>query len=402
MKLADIDLTDLELFASGRIESVFAALRQNAPVFWNPTSDSNGFWALTRYPDILQAWKDTKALSSEYGNMLRLHGKRDPAAGRMMIVTDPPRHTRLHSLHSSVINPRSVAAMEPRVYSFICELLDRVIEGETFDFVEDIAAKLPVAVVCDLLGVPRADWELMANLSRAAVSGEDPEFWREESVEKSLAMANTKILNYFLNLIRSRRLNPTDDMVSRLTQADIDGQRLSDQEIALNCFSLLIGGNETTKYAAVGGLLAFVEHPAEWERLKREPSLLPSAIDEILRWTTPNIHAMRVATRDIQIRDKVISEGQAVTLWTASANRDEEVFPSPYTFDIGRSPNRHLTFGAGPHYCLGSDVAKLELRLLFHEILQRGYHVEVKGVPPRLVSNFLSGYKHLPVMFTRP
>ncbi|WP_220091186.1 cytochrome P450 [Paenibacillus sp. MDMC362] len=401
MKLADIDLTDLELFASGKIDSYFAALRQYTPVFWNPTSGSSGFWALTKYHDILNAWKDTKALSSEYGNMLRLHGKRDPAAGRMINVTDPPRHAQLYALLGSAINRKTVAEMEPRIHAIICKLLDRVVEGEVFDFVEDVAAKLPVAVTCELLGVPSTDWELMADLSRAAVTGEDPEFRREDSVKKSLTTAHTQILSYFLNLIRSRRQNPAQDVISRLIQAEKDGVRLSDQEIALNCFVLLMGGNETTKYAAAGGLIAFIRHPTEWERLLQDPTLLSSAIEEILRWTTPNVHVMRVATKDIQIRDQTIYSGQAVTLWTTSANRDEEVFPSPYKFDIGRSPNRHLTFGAGPHHCFGAGLARLELKLLFGEILNRRYLAEVHEVPPRVVSNFMQGYKHLSIAFTR-
>ncbi|WP_339322929.1 cytochrome P450 [Paenibacillus sp. FSL W8-0194] len=401
MKLADIDLTDLELFASGRMEPVFAALRQNTPVFWNPTSRSSGFWVLTRYHDILHAWKDTKALSSEYGNMLRLHGKRDPAAGRMINLTDPPRHTQLYALLSSAMNRRTVAEMEPRIHAIICELLDGVVEGEVFDFVEDVAAKLPVAVTCELLGVPRADGDFIADLSRAVVTGEDPEFKREDSVMKSLSTAHTQILSYFLDIIRSRRQNPAQDVISRFIQTDRDGERLSDQEIALHCFVLLLGSIETTKYAAAGGLLAFITHPIEWERLLQNPALLSSAVEEILRWTTPNVHVMRVATKDIRIRDHTIYSGQAVTLWTASANRDEEVFPSPYTFDIGRSPNRHLTFGAGPHYCFGADLARLELKLLFGEILNRRYLAEILEVPPRVVSNFMQGYKHLSIVFTR-
>ncbi|RAR39375.1 cytochrome P450 [Paenibacillus sp. MDMC362] len=401
MKLTDIDLTNPELFASSRMDSFFANLRQSEPVYWNRVSESEGFWALTKYQDILQAWKNSKVLSSEYGTMLRQFGKKDPAAGKMILVTDPPRHTRLNSLLASVINPRTVANMEPQVHSFICQLLDHVNEGEVFDFVEEVASKIPVAVTCDLLGIPRSDWEGMAKLSKAAITGEDPEFWRGCTEKESLATANMQIIGYFLSLIQSRRKNPAQDVVSCLIQAEIDGERLSDQEIALNCFNLLLGGNETTKYAAAGGLLAFVEHPSEWDRLKQDPTLMASAIDEIFRWTTPNVHAMRVATNDIPIRDKIIRCGETVTLWHASANRDEEVFQTPHQFDISRNPNRHLAFGAGPHYCLGAGIAKLELKILFGELLNRRIAAEVKGVPKRVVSNFLSGYKYLPVVFTR-
>jgi cytochrome P450 len=401
VKLTEIDLMNLEIFAGGESDKIFAALRSESPMFWHSTAHGQGFWVLSKYEDILQAWRETKALSSEYGNMLRLQGKKDPAAGRMMVVTDPPHHTRLRRLHNSVINLKSVAAMEPFIHGFVCELLDQVETGQVFDFVEEITAKLPVGVTCQLLGIPRSDWQQIAKLSRSSFAAEDPEYWQGKSAEETLASVNLEILLYFFDLITSRRQNLGQDLISLLIEADIDGAKLSDTEIAMNCFSFLLGGNETTKYAAAGGLVAFLHHPDQWHCLQQDISCLDTAVEEVLRWTTPNIHVMRVARQDITIRDQNILQGQMVTLWHVSANRDEDIFPNPYQFNISRHPNRHMTFGAGPHYCLGADIARLELKVLFREVIQRGYEIEVVGSPIRLNSNFLAGYKHLPINFRR-
>lgn len=396
-----IDFRNLDLFSSGRTDAIFAKLRKEAPVYWNPTENGTGFWALSKYEDIVSTWKNTSVFSSEYGNMLRLLGGHDPSAGKMMVVTDPPRHHLLRKMHNEAVNPKKVSQMEPKVHSFVCELLDSIAEGESFDFTVDIAAKLPVSVTCDLLGVPREDWKLVADLCKASITAEDPENWHGQDAEETLAMANVEILAYLLELIHQRRRNPGHDMISMLIESRVDGSGLGDQEIALNGFSILLGGIETTKYAAAGGLLALLEHPEEAERLHKQPSLMPKAVEEILRWTTPNAHVLRVAKQDVQIRDVLIRAGQTVTLWVASANRDEDVFEDPYRFRIDRAPNPHLTFGSGGHYCLGGGLARMELNLLFSEIVARGYEIRTAGPAVRLRSNFLSGYTHVPVRFTR-
>jgi len=395
--MIDIDLTDLDLFEKGMAESTFAKLRQETPIYWNSTTTGEGFWVLTRYNDIAWAWKQPKMLSSEYGNMLRLRGHKDPAAGKMMVVTDPPYHTRLRMLLNHGFTPQAVVGLEPQIHTFVCELLDQLVPGGEFDFVTEVAVKLPVSVTCKLLGVPISDWKLVADLSTSSFAAEDSEFWKGSSVEQTLASSNLEILFYFLDLIAKRRQQAQQDLVSSMIELRVNGSKLTDEEIALNCFSFLLGGNETTRYAAAAGLLALIQRPEEASRLKEHPALLPFAVEEILRWATPNLHVLRVATQDMHIRDQLIREGEMVTLWSASANRDEEVFPDPYKFDVARTPNRHLTFGVGNHYCIGANIARLELQNLFLEILRRDYSFDLVSEPSRLRSNFLSGFKHLPL-----
>ncbi|HET8846219.1 MAG TPA: cytochrome P450 [Ktedonobacteraceae bacterium] len=393
--MLDIDLTNLDLFEKGMAETALATLRQEAPLYWNATSAGEGFWVLTRYKDILWAWKQPKILSSEYGNMLRLRGYKDPAAGKMMVVTDPPRHTRLRTLLNHGFTPQAVANMEPQVRNFACQLLDQLVPDQPFDFVTEVAAKLPVSVTCSLLGVPEADWKYVADLSTSSFAAEDSEFWQGVSVEQTLTKSNLGILSYFLDLIATRRQQPREDLVSAMIELRVNGTQLSSDEIALNCFSFLLGGNETTRYAAAAGLLALTQRPAELARLKEDLSLITTTVEEMLRWATPNLHVLRVATQDIHLYERTIHAGERVTLWSISANRDEAVFHNPCEFDAARTPNRHLTFGIGNHYCIGANIARLELKVLFLEILRRGYCFDLVSEPARLRSNFLSGFKHL-------
>lgn len=390
-----IDLTDLDLFEKGMAEAAFAQLREEVPIYWNASATGEGFWALTRYEDILWSWKQPRILSSEYGNMLRLRGHKDPAAGKMMVVTDPPKHTRLRMLLNYGFTPQAVAGMEPQISAFACQLLDQVQPGQTFDFVTEIAAKLPVSVTCNLLGVPETDWKRMADLSTSSFAAEDSEFWKGSSIEQTLATSNLEILSYFLDLIAIKRQRPQQDLVSGMIELRVNGNKLSDEEIALNCFSFLLGGNETTRYAAAAGLLALMQRPAELLRLRENSPLITTAVEEMLRWATPNLHVLRVATQDVRIRDQLIRAGEMVTLWSISANRDDAVFQNPSEFDIGRTPNRHLTFGIGNHYCIGANIARLELKALFLEMLRRNYSFDLIGEPSRLRSNFLSGFKHM-------
>jgi cytochrome P450 len=285
--------------------------------------------------------------------------------------------------------PQAVASLEPKIQTFVCELLDRLVPGKVFDFVTDVAAKIPVSVTCGLLGIPGEDWAWIANLSTSSFAAEDREFWNRSSVEETLALSNIELLSYFLDLIAVRRQQPEQDLVSTMIALCIDGNKLSSEEIALNCFSFLLGGNETIRYAAASGLFALIRRPEVIVRLRENHALISSAVEEILRWATPNAHVLRVATKDVRIRDQMIRTGEMVTLWSTSANRDEAVFPNPYEFDIGREPNQHLTFGIGNHYCIGASIARLELKVLFLEIVRRGYCFEVEHEPSHLRSIFL-------------
>ncbi len=395
----DIDFTDINTFVDGCIEDIFLKLRKDYPVIWHPVENNQkkGFWILSRYQDIMDIWKNTVSFSSEYGIMLRMHGNKDPAAGKMMVVTDPPRHTQLRKLHTLAINTRSIASMQSKIHAYVSNLLDKVETGTEFDFTENIAAKLPVGVTCELMGIPFCDWEFIANLSKTSAAAEDSEFSRGNSTKETLLSVNKDIFIYFLDLIHNRQKKMGNDLISHLIKTEIDGKNLSVEEIILNCFSLLIGGNETTKYASAGGLHALITHPSEWNLLKKNPSSILTAIEEILRWTTPIMHSMRVAVQDVKIQDQNILKGETVTLWNNSANRDKSVFIDPFSFKVNRVWNRHLTFGWGPHHCLGASIARLELKILFQEIIKRKYNITLISAPELVRSNVMAGYKHFPI-----
>jgi cytochrome P450 len=401
MNLAEIDLTDLGAFEAGHADEMFATLRRDAPVHWHAVTSEEGFWVLSRYDDVVSVWKDTRTFSSEFGIMLRLRDRRDPASGSMMVVTDPPRHTRLRGLLNRGFSPRTLSSLQPKLVRFVAELLGGVEEGRVIDFATDVAGPLSVSVNLELVGIPRADWAEIARLTVTSFAAEDPEYWTADSSAATSAAANFKLMRYLLQLARQRRAAPTEDLVSTLVAAAVDGDRLSDEEVALNCVNVLIGGNETTRYAATGGMLALIERPDQLALLRQRSDLIHTAVEEILRWTTPNVHVLRVATEPAAVGGQRIREGDLLTLWTASANRDEDAFADPARFDVERTPNRHITFGVGPHHCLGSSLARLELQTLFGEIARSGMRVTLAGPAPRLRSNFLAGRKHLPVLAER-
>jgi cytochrome P450 len=393
------DLLDFSLFATEQADAVFDRLRRESPVYWHSAEEGSGFWVVSRYADTVEVLRRPDVFSSEHGNMLRLRGTKDPAAGLMMVVTDPPRHTRLRKLLTRAFTARVTEANRPRVRAVVAELLERVEPGAQMDFTRAVAERLPVAVACAVMGVPREDWPLMAELTHASSGAEDPEFWKGESIADTLMTANTELLAYFSDLIPGRRTKPGQDLISLLVHAEVDGEHLDDAEVAVNCFSLMLGGNEATRYAAAGGLMAFIQHPGQFDLLAREPSGMALAVEEVLRWTSPTVHIMRVATRDTAIAGVPVRAGDLIAVWPGSANRDETVFEDPYRFSITRTPNRHVTFGAGCHYCIGASMARLELAALYDCLLASGLRAELAGRPVRLRSNFLRGYKHLPVRF---
>ncbi len=397
-RLDEVDLTDPTLYAFGDPHAVFSLLRAEAPVFWNREANGPGFWALTRYDDIARVYRDPATFRSEYGTILTTHrDKPDPAAGKMLALTDPPRHPKLRQPIYRGFTPHMVERLEQRVRATVDALLDEALDRGSCDFVTDVSAHLPVTVMCEMMGVPRADWDLMLDLTRTAFSADDPEYQIAASGGMTASQAHNEILLYFADLAVERRDDPGEDLVSILATMEVDGQPLSDEEVLLNCDNLIVGGNETMRHTAAGGLLALLDHPAEWARLEREPELLASAIEEILRWTSPGMHVLRTAKHDTLIRGQTIKAGQQIAMWTPSANRDEAVFADPFRFDVARSPNRHLTFGLGAHYCLGASLTRMELRTLFQQLLARTAQVALAGPIERLRSNLIAGFKHMPI-----
>jgi cytochrome P450 len=395
-----IDLADPTLYEVGDPLAVWRRLRNECPIYWNepsPFSDQ-GFWALTRYEDEARVLRDTTSFTSEQGMLI---GHVDEAArkasGRMLVVTDPPRHTKIRRIIHSGFTPRMVARLEANMRQTVDELLSRALELETFDFVREVAVHLPASVICDMMGVPREDWERMISLTSAAF-GWDVE-QEQSSSAQARAIAHAEIFLYYSDLVRLRRGDPGDDLVSALTKGTVDGEFLSDEDIVLNCDGLVTAGNETTRHAAAGGVLALIEHPKQWRRLRDGEEILGTAVEEILRWTTPGLHVLRTCTQSVEFHGTEVRPGEAVTLWTPSANRDERVFADGDTFDIGRTPNKHLALGLGPHFCLGGPLARLELRVLFDGIRTRVSTMKLAGDYTRLRDTFLWGFGRMPVTF---
>jgi cytochrome P450 len=318
----------------------------------------------------------------------------------MMIMTDPPRHGKIRSLINRRLTPRAVNEFEPHIRQITTEVIDAVIAKGECDFVVDIAGRLPTAVICDMMGIPREYWDIMFALGNQSIGTDDPEYQQGRSAAETGGAAEAQIFSYFSKWIDERRKNPGDDLISALIHGDVDGAKLTDLEVLFNCFLLIIGGQETTRNATSGGILALIENPAERAKLRNDPSLLTVAMEEFLRWTSPVTHIMRVAKKDGEVRGQKIRSGEKVVIWNASANRDEAMFPRPDVFDITRMPNDHLAFGHGEHFCIGANLARLELRVMIEEVTRRMPDLELAGPVERLRSNFVAGIKHMPVRFS--
>ena len=387
------DLSDPRLYSDGEAEALWAELRKRAPVIRTERRAAESFWSVLGHAQANAVLRDSETFVSSRG--MRLDSPPAPtaqAAGSVLIVSDPPRHGRIRRIISSAFTPLTVRRLESTIRQTASVIVENAVAAGDCDAVQT-AARLPVSVICDMLGVPRQDWEHLLNLSMTAMgSGGD----REIEIE-----ANSEILAYYEHLVKLRRSDPGDDVVSALIHGEVDGVPFTDEEIILNCNALLSAGNETTRHSMVGGLLAFVRFPDQWDRVRAEPGLLPSAVQEILRYTSPVLHVLRTAVRDTSIGDQDISEGDKVAVWLPAANRDDTVFDDPHRFDTGREPNRHLALSAGTHFCLGSSLAVMEVTVLFEELLKRVDRVELTGEPRRMNSNFIWGWESAPVTLLR-
>jgi cytochrome P450 len=384
-----INLCDPELYSHGDPYAVWRWLRANDPVYWHPPTELPGFWVLTKYDDVRAVYRDPATFSSAAGILLRPaeYGV-DPGGGRTLALTDPPRHRQIRSLVDEWFALRSVRRIEAEIQDVSRDVVMRAIERGMCDFVHDVAARIPLYLICKFMGVPEDDWELMFELTNEA-------FGASDAVQRRLA--HLDILQYFQDILDARAQTPSDDLVSVLAAAEIDGQKLPPDDVLLNCDNLLVGGTENTRIAAAGGMLAFLSYPDEWQALSHDPQLLPSAVEEVLRWTSTATHIMRTTTRPVVIHDRHIGAGERVTLWNPSANRDESVFAESERFNIRRQPNRHLALGGGEHFCLGGTVARAELRLIYSELLKSAGSIELDGPPVLLSSIVVNGPERLPV-----
>ena len=401
MEVTDINLADPGSFVNGVPHEWFAFLRREAPVQWHPDPDglADGFWSVTRYDDCVAVNRDHEHFSS-YRAATLFHDFDEEVLGQqrmMMLNMDPPMHTRYRRLVNKGFTPRMIRDLEVKVVTATDTILDSVCEHGSADFVEQISAELPLQVIADLMGVPQSDRHLVFDWSNRMVGSDDPEY--QLSADAG-AQASMELFAYADELCEKKRLDPHADLFSVLTQAEIEGDQLSQLELDLFFMLLAVAGNETTRNLISGAMVAFFDHPEQWERLKADRSLLPSAIEEMLRFVSPVMHFRRQASAETVIGDQKIAEGDKVVFWHISANRDESVFTDPNDFDIARTPNNHMAFGGGgPHFCLGANLARMEIRVMFDRLLDRMPDIRLDGEVQRLRSNFINGVKHIPVAF---
>ncbi len=391
-----VNLLDLDLYADGPPHDLFTWLRNNEPVHWHPsdTLAAPGFWVITKYWDVINIERDAKLFSSAARGALF----EDPAEGTdlMLINQDPPQHTRLRNLVARAFTPRVMKALEPHIREAAGSIVDRVREKGECDFVTDLAAELPLVVICELMGVPVEERHKVFDWSNRMIGHEDPEFGTSAEDGRVAAL---ELYQYAQELADDRKASPRDDIVTTLVTAELDGEKLTDVEFNAFFLLLAVAGNETTRNLISGGMLTLFEHPDQRALLESDlDAHLPGAVDEMLRYVSPVKYFRRTATADTEVRGVPIRSGDNVTLWYGAANRDEEIFDDPQTFDVTRSPNEHIAFGGrGPHYCLGVALAKLEIRVMFEEILTRLPGLELAGEPSRLRSLLINGIKHMPV-----
>jgi cytochrome P450/nitrite reductase/ring-hydroxylating ferredoxin subunit len=414
LSLDEIDLTDLDVWEEHVPYDWLTLLRREAPLHWHPEDDGRGFWAFTRYDDIVEVSKDWETYSSEVGGTsLQDLTPEEVEARKSMLDTDPPAHTRLRALVNKGFTPRVVNTYEERIRQLARGILVQAFERPAFDWVEHVASEIPMWVFSEIMGLPVEDRRLLIELGDKILGNTDPEVVGDANVvEKALRDPKLRLLpfsspfsldliEYGRKLGEARRAEPRDDITTKLVEAEIDGSRLTEQEFGTFFILLTTAGNETTRHAISLGLLDLLEHPEEAARLVADPSLAGTAADEILRRAHPVHHFRRTATRDVTVHGRRIATGDKVTFWYAAGNFDEERCADPYRMDVGRSPNRHLTFGlGGPHFCLGAHLAKLEVKVWLEEMLPYLGRVELAGTPTRLRSNMFNGIKRLPVRVT--
>jgi cholest-4-en-3-one 26-monooxygenase len=399
----DINLVDPDIYQrGGPPHDQFAWLRENAPVFWHANGGEPGwpgFWAVTRHADIGYLSRHPEIFSSArrlclFGEIPEEHIQLQRL---MMLNMDPPHHTRQRAFVNRGFTPRMIGQLETHIAGICQTLLDEIQELGRADFVTDIAAPLPLWVICELVGAPVQDRDRIFELSNLLVGSADPEFQIEPKAQQNAA---AELYAYGAALAERRRAEPADDIVTRLLQPDDHGEALTSDEFDLFFLLLTVAGNETTRNAAAGGMLALFEHPEQWQRLVQEPALIPTAAEEIVRWVSPVNLFRRTAMLDTKLGGQAIAEGDKVVVFYASANRDGDVFPAADRFDVGRDPNPHVGFGGGgPHFCLGRHLAALELRVLIQALTDRMPAIRLDGEPSRLRSNFINGIKHMPVRF---
>ena len=407
--LSSIDIADPGVYERGIPHDAFARLRRLDPVHWHPWDNSRGgFWAVTTKDDLTTVTRDWNTFTSEeHVNLWELDAEAQ-AARRSLIETDGMPHTRLRRLVTQPFTLRRMAEYTDATRAIVDELLDAMIGAGPVDVVRMLSEPLPIRVIVSILGIPRSDGDFLVHLSNQLVEGtsdreQDPHAYGNTTPLELLPFnspAAHALFEFGRTLGAERRANPGDDLVSKLITAEVDGDHLTDAEFC-NFFQLLVfAGNETTLTAISNGLIAFMQHPEQLQRLQDDPSLIPNAVEEVIRWATPVLHMRRTATADTELHGTRIAAGDWVVIWYASANFDEAAFERPLEFDVARPVKpEHVAFGAfGPHHCLGAPLARLEIRLLLEQLVARRIRIEAAGIPARVRSNFVNGVLSLPAV----
>lgn len=396
--LSDIDLTDASIWEKAAPHDDLDRLRTHAPVHWHEESDGKGFWALTRHEHIREVSTAPLDYSSYLGGPTRL----DPLDGgldqvRMIIIgMDPPEHRSFRNIVARAFTPKMLSGLEASLRAETARVVGEMRERRECEFVTDVAARIPMWSISELMGVPEADRFRLYELSHALIDDQDPEV---APTPETSSIALAEIFGYATDMATRERAKPSGNLTSALLEAEVDGRHLSDLEYTLFFMFLIVAGNETTRTASSHGLLSLIEHPHELERLRKNPDLMPGAVEEILRWQPPIHHFRRTATRDLELGGQPIAAGDKVIMWYPGSNRDPDVFEDPHTFRIDRTSNPQQSFGIGEHFCLGANLARMSLRLLFTELLDTVEEVELAAPPRRLHSNLINGIKEMQIRY---
>jgi len=401
------DLTDPAFFATGDPHAIWRRMRAEAPVRLTRGRIRTPFWSVTRHEDALTVCRNPTVFSSQRVSPLlpvdtwaEAHEhEREDGKGAILVMTDPPFHTALRKSYNASFLPRAVAKWEEPARQLAREIIAEVAPKGRCDLVTDVAARFPLTIICRMMDVPRSDWASLLRWSNMAIASDEPEY-QIGTAEETRREGFARISTYCLKAALERRGQPVTDLLSAMGNAEVYGRKWNEREIAFNGVLTVLGGIDTTRNTTAGAMLELIRHPQEMARLRANPALMRTAVEEALRWTSPIAHVRREATRDFELGGQKIRQGDWVVVWIASANRDEEVFPDPDRFDVGRTPNEHLAFLYGEHYCLGAHLARLELRVILSELISLLPDMELDGQVQWTQSTQVPGIKHMPVRFT--
>lgn len=397
--LGRVNLFDLNLYSSGDPHAIWDVMRRKAPLHHQVLPDGREFWSVTRYDDVSRVLSDHRAFTSERGTVVTHLGVDDVAAGKLLTSTDPPRHTQVRRAIGAGLTARALASWEDRIRRVIVRFLEPASDGDVFDLAEQ-ALLLPAIVTGPILGIPERDWDELVQLTAMVTAPSDPHF-QHGSEAATLAISHHELVSYVTEWVKRRRLAGGADgsLLDHVMSARVGDAPLTDEEIALDGYSILLGANVTTPHTVAGTVHALIERPEQFAKAQADPSLVPNLVEEGLRWSSAACNFMRYAVDDVRIGGGTIPARGAVVAWIGSANRDESQFPDPHAFDVTRSgAKRQVAFGFGPHFCVGAPLARMTLRIFFEELLQRFGSIDLAGEPQHLRSYFIAGMTHLPIV----